>query len=820
MTSELNFAPTRLRQRLTGPAGIGRVAERHLLDDAALAGLARISGGRPLEELVVVAAATALTVADLEHTTTPGVVVEGPNGRAVAGVDLSEAATFADLVRSVDASLRGGGGVDIDPVEAIVIASDRVIAADDGPALAITLSNEDGIRELRADADASLVETWFIGIVLRSIAVALAGFAQPRESIDGHDRHVGADVDTAVSFASADYDPTPAEETLLSPIATAAADRPDAVAVVSGNDTLTYGALWMRTEAVAARLAAAGVGAGDRVVVLTGKSTYAIGAILGVLRSGAAYVPLDNRWPAARVAAIMADVDASAIILDDALRGQLAESRVDLPVFDIVSVGDPDGAPTLSVPPPVGTDVAYLMYTSGSTGIPKGVIVRHGAIASYMRWKLRYHRLGPDTRILQTASLAFDGGTSDVFSVLSAGGALIMADMHSATPRELGDLAVRHAITDVNTVPSMYRLLLDELAGAASTLRLVTVGGEATTEELMHRHHATLPDTRLVNEYGPTEGSIAATAFDHGLDAGPGFPIGRPLDNTVVTVSTQDGRALPPGFVGELRLSGLGLADGYRNRPEQTASVFVADPLAPNGRAYRTGDLGWWRADGVLEFVGRADSQVKIRGQRVEIGEVENALGRVDGVAAAAVVATTGPDGGVALVGFVETPRLSPAEVHTAAAKLLPPAMLPSRIEVVPGLPRMASGKLNRAALERDAVAVLAAPVSVSAAAPADDVERVVGEVFGEVFGIDPCGPDTDFFILGGHSLMAVSAVGLLEDRLGVLLDLDDFLTAATVSGVAERLREAAPARVTQRAELSAVDDADVLGRLIDDLKG
>lgn len=312
----------------------------------------------------------------------------------------------------------------------------------------------------------------------------------------------------------------------------------------------------------------------------------------------------------------------------------------------------------------------------------------------------------------------------------------------------------------------------------------------------MRRHHELLPAVRLINEYGPTESSVGATAFDHGTDAGPGLPIGWPVANTVATVTGGDGRVLPIGFVGELRLAGHGLADGYRNRPELTAAAFVADAGAPGGRSYRTGDLVWWRPDGMLEFTGRADDQVKIRGHRVEPGEVESVLGLLPGVRQAAVAVVSGPDGAPALAAWLEAVDTTVEEIRAGANAALPPAMVPTSITLIDELPRMVSGKIDRGALVRLAETD-AAPAPASSPSRTgtggDELEAKVGAIFAEVLASGPIAPDGDFFEEGGHSLLAISVIDAIEKELGVSIDMGDFFDTPTVREVTQLIRKAKP---------------------------
>ncbi len=679
MTSDSAVPATTIRPRRLGTAPSARTRAGIPLTEEALSGLAKVSGGRPLEELVGLTAATAVVVGSAEHTDEPVVAVTGPAGPVLCPVGLGAPATVADLIRAVDAELRSAAvaGLHEEPFAgAVLVRSARVgkaPAASASPpdliALTLTEPAPDGRRELQAEAGPERADEWFLLVLLRSVASALTAFTDPHGAVAALPPGGPDDVATATGLGRRAFKSETVTTTLTAPIAEAVEAHPDRTAVVAGADTLTYREFWRAAQAVAARLHASGIGRGDRVAVLTGKSLHAVPAITGTLLAGAAYVPLDPRSPAQRLAEILDDAACAAVLVESGMRDALPATLTST-VLDIRSATETEALAPHG-PGPRPEDLAYVVYTSGSTGKPKGVEVRHRAIASYVHWKLGNHAMDPDTRLLQLPSLAFDSSVADLFPVLASGGRLVLADTHKLLPRQLAELAERHRITHMTLVPSLYRVLLGELPAAAATLRAVTVAGEATTPDLVSRHHELLPGVRLINEYGPTECSVGATAFDHGTDAGPGLPIGPPIANTVASVTGADGRALPTGFIGELRLSGHGLADGYRNRPELTAEAFVADPDAPGGRCYRTGDLVWWRPDGMLEFAGRADDQVKIRGHRVEPGEVESVLALLPGVSQSAVAVVSGPDGAPALAAWLTAGDTTVEEIRARAGAAL-----------------------------------------------------------------------------------------------------------------------------------------------------
>ncbi len=835
MTVDHGAAAGRLRLRLTEPPRPGRTSRTLPLAEDASAGLARISGGRALEELVVLVAAATVTLAAMDGDDEVAALVRGPGGTVVCPIALSAMETVADLVVAVDATLRSRfAGADPSPESggSMLIGSSRVaaaVSAPQDPALTLMLDGDQGAgRILRADADTTRIAPWFVEVVLRSVASILACFVEPHRSLAQLPAGAPEDIARTTQFGRATFDPPERDSTLLGPIMAMVAAHPERVAVQCGDSVLTYQQLWHATERVADALVRRGIGTGERVGILAGKSPHAVPAILGTLLAGAAYVPLDLQSPPQRLAAILADSGSRAVLVDDGLADRLPVGDGAVPQIDLAglaaSAAGPPGDRTF--PPVTAADLAYLIYTSGSTGTPKGVAIRHGAIASYLSWKVNYHDLDTDTRLLQVPSLAFDSSVSDLFSVLSAGGRIVLVEPSPVQPRRMAAMVSDHDITHITLVPSLYQVLLDEIASTGATLRVVTVAGEATTTDLVDRHHALLPGVRLINEYGPTENSVGSTAFDHAPDAGPGCPIGRPVSNTVISVLDPAGRTLPPGFVGEIRLSGPGLADGYHGRPELTAEAFVDQPDVPGGRAYRSGDLGWWRPDGMLEFAGRLDSQVKLRGHRVETGEVENVLSGLAGVRTAVVVVGCADEPTAGLVAFVEGAGLDVTAIQQALREGLPPYMVPGRIELATELPRMVSGKPDRQELTLRADALIVGfPTPAADAVPttgADEIETAVGEAFAEVLGGQPAHGDDDFFVLGGHSLAAASVIGKLERRLGAVIDLDEFLTAATVRRIAELVRSSlrTPLTATRAASprhtpVTRVADGDVLSRLL-----
>jgi acyl-coenzyme A synthetase/AMP-(fatty) acid ligase len=464
-----------------------------------------------------------------------------------------------------------------------------------------------------------------------------------------------------------------------------------------------------------------------------------------------------------------------------------------------------------------------VLYTSGSTGMPKGVRGSHRGLANRLAWGRRTAPFAPGEVCLAKTRLGFVDSVAELFGPLCAGCPLVIVDEATgADPRALAEAIVAHRVSRLVAVPSLLSVLF-EVAGErlrGSALAHVTSSGEPLGAELARRIQEVLPGCRILNLYGSTE--VAADATAHLLEGAPAdpVPIGRPLDNVWVRVLDPAGELVPVGVVGEIHVGGAGVSPGYVGAAAAAASErFVSDPLAPeDGPLYRTGDLGRWRADGRLEFCGRADRQVKVRGVRVEPGEVEHALERHPAVREAAVVCRPGPEG-TELVGFV-VPAGEPAGADALRAHLralLPDQMVPAHLSALDELPRLPNGKTDRAALALAAPAADRAPVHEP---PATDEEWAVAEVFGDLTDTATVGRHDDFFALGGHSLLATRAVSRLGRRLDRAVPLRLLFERPDVAGLAAAIAglphgrgdEDAPIERLERGRPRAVSTPDVGG--------
>ncbi|MDQ0791845.1 non-ribosomal peptide synthetase [Streptomyces sp. B1I3] len=591
--------------------------------------------------------------------------------------------------------------------------------------------------------------------------------------------------------------PTRTASTLPEAFGTQARLTPDAPAVVDGADTLSYRRLAQVADELSVALAGWGIGPEDGVGVLVGRSAALVSATLGAVGAGAAYVPMDAAWPAERLGRVAEVARVRALVVDEATatRPWVEETAAILPVIVVDGHGVVvRGAPPRPRPLPDVTRadrLAYVMFTSGSTGLPKGVGVTHAdvmALAADTAWTD-----GACQAVLLHSAYVFDASTFEIWVPLLNGGSVVVAPGGVLEAPALRDMVERHGVTALFLTTALFNVVAEADLAAFAGLRLVAVGGEAAAPDLMQQVTAAVPGTRVLNVYGPTETTTFATRHEV-APATPGVPpIGRALDGMRLYVLDGTLGPVPPGVVGELYVSGHGVARGYQGRPALTATRFVADPYdTRGGRMYRTGDLVRWSARGDIEYVGRADGQVKLRGFRIEPSEIENTLLADPGVRAACVQVREDIPGDRRLVAYVVgAPGTRPDELALArrAGRTLPSYMVPSVFVLLDALPLNANGKVDRRALP--------APrgVATTGRAPRTAHEEVLAGLFADVLGVASVGIDDNFFSLGGHSLLATRLTGRVRAALGAELGIRTLFEHPTVASLAAALGTSGTAR-------------------------
>ncbi|HEM7874150.1 TPA: amino acid adenylation domain-containing protein [Burkholderia contaminans] len=703
---------------------------------------------------------------------------------------------------------------DADP-RGLALSGVRSIEATD---FALTLVIESG-AELTIDygydtarVDASQVEAWH-----RAFACALDALARTPDALLGTLSIADEATRDALARAqdTAHAWPAAQQQPLHLQFADAARATPDAIAleyadVHGGVHRATYRELDVGTARIAAALRRRGVQPDTPVALCVERSFDMVMALVGVLKAGAAYLPIDPDYPAERIAYMLRDARPAVAITQAHLREQVEAALGDGVATQLLTVADlladeAEGDAARVTSAIDDAQLAYLIYTSGSTGRPKGAGNTHGALANRIAWMQQAYRLTRDDVVLHKTPFGFDVSVWEFVWPLAIGAKLAIASPGDhRDPARLAAAIHAHGVTVLHFVPSMlaaFAAYLDDFSAAAQcdSVRLIVASGEALAPELVAKVARLLPNATLVNLYGPTEAAIDVSHWTCGPDDAHAVavPIGHPIANLQLHVLDAAWQPVPVGATGELYLAGAGLARGYLGRPALTAERFVPDPFVPGARMYRTGDLARRRADGALDYLGRVDTQVKLRGQRIEPGEIEALLRAAPGVNDAVVIVRDEQ-----LIGYVARGDAGPldrAALLDALRAQLPAYMVPSQLIELDALPVTPNGKCDRHALP--------APVREAAADVelATDTERALAGIWQRVLHVDAIGRDGDFFLLGGHSLLATQAHAQANLHWGLALPLRTLFDTRTLARCAEAIDAACAARGETDAA-SAID--------------
>jgi amino acid adenylation domain-containing protein len=596
----------------------------------------------------------------------------------------------------------------------------------------------------------------------------------------------------------------PRESTVAQLFEQQVARTPDAVAVISAARGLTYRELDQRSNRLARYLQQLGVRPESLVGIAIERSVEMMVGLLAILKAGGAYVPMDASYPVQRITLMIEDSEAQVILATESTRSRLGKSgrRIVSIDRDAEAIAATGSHPVSSAAG--GQNLAYVMYTSGSTGRPKGVMIEHRNVVNFFTGMDR--AIGADPGVwLAVTSISFDISVLELFWTLTRGFQVIIHDDEGTQtiPEEIRNYGVTH----MQSTPSRARMIAVDPDGLASLGRLkkLLLGGEALPPSLIRRLHKAFHG-EMYNMYGPTETTIWSTTFPITADSDV-IPIGRPIANTQVYVLDSGLQPVAAGGPGDLYIGGDGVVRGYWRRPDLTAERFLSDPFRPGNRMYRTGDIVRFLPDGNLDFLGRSDFQVKVRGFRIEIGEIEAALENQAGVGQAVVVASefksqpqTEDKRLVAYIVPKSETKVEVTELRAALAAILPEYMVPSHFVFLDALPLTPNGKIDRNALPKPSA--VENESGTAPEPPRNNLERVIAEAWKDALGVDRVGLDENFFDLGAHSLMVAEVHIQLQQLIGRELSLVDLFQFPTVTALAKHLNgEAAAPRVSSRAE-------------------
>jgi len=576
-------------------------------------------------------------------------------------------------------------------------------------------------------------------------------------------------------------------------VETQAAQRPDALAVAHGKEQITYRELNERANQLAHYLREHGVGLEVRVGVLLERSVNFIVAVLGIIKAGGSYVPLDGTYPKQRLQFMQEDAGVR-LLLTERKQADVAANGIEVvyledaaELFENISRENPEQVNR-------GEDLAYVMYTSGSTGQPKGVAVTHRGINRMVRNQM-FIKFESSDRVAQTSNVSFDASTFEIWGTLLNGATLVVLPKETVlSPLELKRETAKQKISVMFLTTALFNQMAQSVPEAFASLRYFVFGGEASDAHAVKRVIERGRPQHLVNGYGPTEGATFTTTYEAG-EVAPSWrtlPIGKPISNTEVWVLDRQGQRVPVGVAGELFIGGDGIAREYLGRPELTAERFVPNPFSkePGARLYRTGDLVRYRDDGGnLDFLKRVDHQVKVRGFRVELGEIEAALDQYWAISESVVIDNDDLPGGTRLIAYIvpeEGVEPTSAELYAFLKEKIPSYMIPSIFVPLKAIPLTPNGKVNRAELPVPELTDDGA--NANFVAPRTPLEETLAEIWRETLGVTQVGVESNFFDLGGHSLLATRVVSQVRERFGVELPLRVLFESPTISGLAQHL--------------------------------
>jgi amino acid adenylation domain-containing protein len=677
--------------------------------------------------------------------------------------------------------------------------------------------------ELTAQADRHIDPqriTGYMQTAIRSLVQALEHMPQsPALSLSILPEHEWHQIIELFNATQTDYP----QERLVHELFERQAERtPDAVAVVYGEQTLTYAELNRRANQLARYLRDKGVGPDRLVGICVERSLEMVVGLLGILKAGGAYMPLDANYPIEQLQYMLKNGGPQILLSQEQLKIRFRDTAIEMVALDsywneIAAWEDGNLDPrSLQL---TSRHLAYVIYTSGSTGEPKGAMNEHRGVVNRLLWMQRRYGLHYQDRVLQKTPFSFDVSVWEFFWTLMSGARLIVARPQGhQDPSYLRKLIEETGVTTLHFVPSMLQIFLDQhQAGSCKTVRHILCSGEELSPALQNKCLEYLPDACLSNLYGPTEAAVDVTAWECQLDQrGSRVPIGRPISNIRIYLLDHNGQPVPIGVAGEIYIGGVGVGRGYLSRPELTTERFVADPFSadPRARLYKTGDLGRWRSDGAIEYLGRNDHQVKIRGFRIELGGIEAQLLRHAQVKEAVVIAREDVPGEKRLVAYV-TQRdqidLSVEVLHTHLRNVLPDHMVPSAFVVLERVPLTSNGKLDRRALP---VPEFDAHISHKYEAPQGEVEEILAWIWQELLRVERVGREDNFFELGGHSILAMQVKVRIRSSLSVEMPMSALFEFPTLRQLSVQVDDLRHARLLNEIAGGGDDIKELLGRV------